>query len=440
MNVTLVFPAVGQKKNAPYIKSWQMEPLAMAVLASLTPKDVNLCFYDDRIEIIPYDRPTDVVGLSVETYTAKRAYGIANEFRQRGIKVVMGGYHPTLVPDEALEHADAIVIGEAEGCWKRLLGDVERGTLKKVYQSEKSNGLKGIIPDRRIFQGKSYFDLTLIETGRGCPFQCNFCSVTAFHRGTYRRRPVSEIVAEIRSVGKKYIFFVDDNIIADQQSALELFEALIPLNINWISQGTLDIAKHDKMLALMAKSGCLGLLIGFESLSKENLVQMGKFHNSQFDDYLAVVRKFRDYGIVIYGTFVFGYDYDYEETFKKSLSLAKESQLFLAAFNHLVPFPGTPLYARLEQEGKLLYPKWWLDSNYCFGDVAFRPARMTAIELSEKCVWGRRKFFHPLSILKRGLDFQANCKTLKRVSTFLLTNLLLRKEIDERKGLPLGTR
>jgi radical SAM superfamily enzyme YgiQ (UPF0313 family) len=438
MDITLIFPAVGRKKGSSYIKSWQMEPLSIAILAGLTPKHINLHFFDDRIESIPYDRPTDAVALSVETYSAKRAYEIAKEYRQRGVLVIMGGYHPTLVPGEVSQYADAVVIGEAEDCWLKVLDDLQKKKLQKEYRSSGNFSLDKATPDRSIFKGKHYFDLTLVETGRGCHFQCNFCSVTAFHRATYRRRPVGEIVSEIKQTGKKRIFFVDDNIISDFDSAQELFEALIPLEISWISQCSIDVTKNEQLLSLMKQSGCSGLLVGFESIHKENLTQMGKFHNSQNIDYARVISKFREKGIVIYGTFVFGYDHDNEETFRKSVLLAKKSKLFIVAFNHLVPFPGTPLYKRLEAEGKLLYQKWWLSPEYFFGDVAFKPAQLSAVQLSDLCISSRRDFYGMLSILSRGFDFKANCLNLSRAIAFLLTNLMLRKEIDQRKGLPLG--
>lgn len=243
MRVTFILPAVGKKKGRPYISSWKMEPLTIAVLAGITPQDIEIKFYDDRLESIPYDEPTDLVALSVETYTAKKAYQIAQRFRRRGVKVVMGGYHPTLVPFEAAEHADSVVIGEAEGLWERLLSDFQNNHLRKFYWQKKRPSLAGIRPRREIYKDKKYLPLTLVETGRGCSMRCNFCCINVFYKYTYNFRPVEDIVEEIVNTGKKNFFFVDDNITHNPARAKKLFLALIPLKIRWISQASLSCAR-----------------------------------------------------------------------------------------------------------------------------------------------------------------------------------------------------
>jgi radical SAM superfamily enzyme YgiQ (UPF0313 family) len=236
MKVTFIQPSIGRKKPGEYLKTWQMEPLVIAVLSSLTPAHIERAFFDDRIEEIDYDDPTDLAAISVETYTAKRAYQISAEYRRRGVKVVVGGFHPTLAPDDAKQHADSVVIGEAEGVWQQVLDDAREGRLKESYQAKARPALNGSLPDRSIYKGKRYLSLALVESGRGCRFNCNFCSISAFYNMTYRPRPISEVVKEIQSIRAKTVFLIDDNIAADIDRAKELFRAFIPLGIRWISQ------------------------------------------------------------------------------------------------------------------------------------------------------------------------------------------------------------
>ena len=198
--VTFVYPCVGRFPERRYVRSWQMQPLGIAVLAALTPSEWQKDFYDDRLEPIDYDQPTDLVAISIETFTARRGYQIAKEYRRRGVPVVMGGYHATFCPEEVLEHADAVCVGEAEGVWHGILQDAADRRLSGVYSCSSAPDLRGVTPDRNIFRGKNYFKIAMVETGRGCRFQCNFCSITAFHKATYRRRPIDEIVDEIRQI------------------------------------------------------------------------------------------------------------------------------------------------------------------------------------------------------------------------------------------------
>ena len=437
MNIVLIMPAVGRKRNQPYVNSWKMEPLALGVLAALTPGDMNLSFFDDRLEPIPYDVPADLVAINVETYTARRAYQIARHFRERGVPVILGGYHPTLMPDEAGLHADSVLIGEAEGVWERVCRDAANRKLEKIYRASSPRPLNGLLPDRGLFRGKRYLPLTLVETARGCRYSCQFCSVTSFYQQTYRPRPVPAILQDIKSSKQRFIFFVDDNIGCDPQRAKILFRALRPLNIHWISQGSVDMASDPEMLALMKTSGCQGLLIGFESLNKANLKQMGKQWNLRPRSYEEALRRFRDHGLVVYGTFVFGYDHDTRDSIQQTLAFAVEQKLFLAAFNHLVPFPGTPLYRRYREEKRLLSEAWWLDPGYKFGDVAFQPKHMSAGELAEACLSARRQFYSARLILRRA-EFKSNCRGMERLVNYLFYNHFSGRESIKRQGLPLG--
>jgi len=437
--LTLVYPCIGRFPGDRYVRSWQMQPLAIAVLAGMTPPEWEITFFDDRMEPIGYDTPSDLVGISIETFTARRGYQIAAEYRRRGVPVVLGGYHTTFCPEEALERADAVCVGEAEGIWPQLLADVAAKRLQRRYQGDGRQTLAGITPDRRVFAGKNYFSLALVETGRGCPFRCNFCSISAFHGATYRRRPVEEIINELRRLRERYVFFVDDNMIGDTQNARELFRALAPLGLQWVGQASINLAGDEELLRLMVSSGCIGLLIGFESLCGDNLTAMGK-HVNHVERYREALAKLRAAGIAIYGTFVFGYPHDTPALFAETVRFARETKLFLAAFNHVVPFPGTPLYREIAEDGRLRYPRWWLDDDYRFGQAPFHPQGMSAPEIEEQCYAARKAFYSGVSILQRGSDLRANCANLRMASAFFGLNSLLQREVAQKRGIPLGER
>ena len=248
-----------------------MQPLCFALLKAMTPPDVATAFYDERLEAIPLDEPTDLVAMTVETYTARRAYQIAEAYRRRGVPVVLGGYHPTFLPEEALQFADAVVVGDAEGIWPRVVEDARRGRLQPIYRQDGFPALGGTMPDRSIFKGKRYAPLTLVQYGRGCKYNCSFCSIHAFYGTNLRQRPIGEVVAEIKRSGARTIFLVDDNIFVDVPRARALFEALIPLRIAWSCQVSIDVAHDPALVRLMARSGCINALVGFESLNRANL-------------------------------------------------------------------------------------------------------------------------------------------------------------------------
>lgn len=438
-DVTFVYPCLGRFPNTKYVKTWQMQPLAIAVLSGLTPENWTRCLFDDRLEDIDYDRPTDIVALSVETYNSRRAYQIAAEYRKRNVPVIMGGFHATFCPDEVAGHADAVCIGEAESVWADVLSDAAAGNLKKIYKAKSPETVKTVV-DRSIFKGKKYLDIHLVEYGRGCRFKCNFCSITAFHNATYRRRDVTEIIAELEGLRGKNVFFVDDNIVADIVELKKLLKAMIPLNIKWVSQGSVNMAWDDELLDLIVASGCLGVLIGFESLDHSNMELMNKGVN-QIKKFPEAIKRLRSAGIRIYGTFIFGYPNDSDELVETTLRFAEEQKLFMAAFNHLVPFPGTELYAEIEKAGKLKYKQWWLNEDYRFGKLVYEPeSKFSSNEVEDACMDLRRRFYNLSSIFKRGWDFKANCRGIKSAKTFYALNLLLRRELDQKFGLPLGVR
>ena len=438
MRVTLVYPSVGRKENRPYVRAWQMQPLSMALLAGLMPPEVEVCFFDDRMEAIGFDEPTDLVAISVETFTALRAYKIARQFRARGVPVVMGGYHVTLLPAEAAAEADAIIIGDAEPIWQRLLDDARHRRLQPVYDGRGRRTLSGLNYRREVFAGKRYQNITLVEFARGCNFKCDFCSITAFHDANQNHRPGREVAVEMEATGSRRFFIVDDNIVSQPARARELCRELIPLGLSWVGQASIHIAQDDELLELMVRSGCKGVLVGMESLDPENLRDMGKSWNVAAGNYADSLRQFRKHGLAVYGTFVFGYDNDDRRVVQRSVDFARAQKLFLAAFNHLVPFPGTPLYRRLESEDRLLKPKWWLDPETRVGDVVFRPKKVAPEELKGLCLEARRQFYGWGSILSRLCDARANARSPTMVGVYLGLNVSAHFDIDLRQGLQLG--
>lgn len=438
MKLTLIQPCVGRRVGQKYIKGWKMEPLSQAVLAGLTNPEVDLEFFDDRMEPILFDTPTDVVGITVETYTAKRAYQIASEYRKRGVPVVMGGFHATLCPEEVSQFAETVVIGEAENVWGQVLVDAEQGTLKPYYKNRQNISLSGVKYDRSIYSDKKYLPLTLVESGRGCQYRCDFCAVQAFFRCKHGVRPPDEIVEEIKQMKSKLlIFFVDDNFGINRSHAKELLNKLIPLNIRWVSQTSIDVAFDEELLSLMERSGCQGVLIGLESLNPASLNKMNKKFNVRMGSFEQALANLKRYNIRLYITFVFGYDDDTEESFSETVQFAKKHHFFLAAFNHLIPFPGTPLYTRLQEESRLLYDKWWLDGDYGFYMVPFIPAQMTAEQLERNCVKSRIDYYRWQSIWQRGLASVNRLNPLVTAAYFW-SNFLLQQEVRLRNHFPLG--
>jgi radical SAM superfamily enzyme YgiQ (UPF0313 family) len=416
-----------------------MEPLPAATLAGLTPRDIEVRFYDDRMEAIPFDEATDLVAMSVETYTAKRAYQIASEFRRRGVPVVMGGFHPSLCPEEVAEHAEAVVTGEAEELWPRVLDDTRHGQLQKFYRSISRPPLAGLRADRSIFRGKRYLPIGLVEAGRGCHFKCDFCAVQTVFSQSQTRRPADEILAELRTLkgSKKLFFFVDDNITSNLAQAKEFFRALIPLGIRWVGQSSINAAHDEEFLDLLSRSGCMGVLIGFESLNPRNLEAMNKSFNTARGGFAKALANLHTHRIRVYGTFVFGYDGDTPESFAETVDFAEEHAFYIAAFNHLTPFPGTPLYRRLASQERLLYDAWWLDEHYSYNRIPFQPHGMSPEELQRGCLAARRRFYSWKSIARRGVD-AVNRANGFMWRNFFLINAMHRGDVSLRDYYPLG--
>ncbi|MBN1385794.1 radical SAM protein [Candidatus Woesearchaeota archaeon] len=375
--------------------------LALANIAALTPKEDRIIVADEQISPINYDIEVDLVAISVNTSIAERAYEIADRFRKKGVKVVFGGLHPSLMPDESLKHADSIIIGDADGMWEKMLKDLKAGKLKKRYINDQKRDLGYLpIPKWEIFKGMGYVNTNFVETSRGCPHHCRFCSTSPFYHHRHRTRPIQDVIRDINNVKsfpKKFIFFVDDNIIGDREYAKKLFKALIPLKIYWISQATADIGEDEELVRLAAKSGCFGLFLGFESISKANLDDMGKGHNhiAKYKKSIATLHK---HGIGIEAGFIFGFDKDDRTVFRHTLDFLNDTKTdsFLAIY--LTPIPGTVMHKEFRKQKRIIsddYPK------YDFRHIVFKPKNMTAQEVYDGVSWITRRFYSKKAVIRR---------------------------------------
>jgi len=406
-----------------------MQPLGLAVLAGLTPPDVDVAFVDDRLSDIDFDAATDLVAITVETFTAQRGYEIAGAFRQRQVPVVLGGLHATLLPDEAAQHADCIVTGDAEAVWNSLLDDARCGRLRPRYDGGPALPLSGVMPRRAIFEGLRYLPLQLAQFSRGCRNCCRYCAVSVAAQRQHRCRPVAEVVAEIEQQQLSRIFFIDDNIVADPVAARQLFAALAPLKIRWISQASLELVEDRELLRLMARSGCVGNVIGFESIDPRNLEWMDKRHNARgFDRYQGAIAALRDHGLQTWAAFTVGHEHDTADLIKRTVEFAIDAKFALAAFNLLMPYPGTALYRELAEEGRLLFDgHWWRHPDYRYDQAAFVPGQMSADELTAMCAWASRQFYSTGSIVRRAFDFKTTLSDPFRLAMYVLYNIVCKR-------------
>jgi radical SAM superfamily enzyme YgiQ (UPF0313 family) len=394
--------------------------LTLPVLASITPPNIHIQLIDESLYIKKPDYhnlKTDLAALSVRTSCADRAYMISDILRSRGIKTVLGGIHPTVLPDESKTHADAVVIGEAETVWAQVCEDIHTNTLKPFYKGENPPDLRKLpIPKRHLlrYPNRSMLNFPTIQTGRGCPHNCTFCSVKKVYGGTYRKRPVEDIIHELRllwdskpfcskilsSLQDWFLFFLDDNLFADSRYAKELLIRLKPFKKRWYCQAPISVAKDNELLKLAKESGCLLLSIGFESVVQDSILSVNKTLNKT-DFYFDAVRKIHDAGISVAGSFVLGFDGDDASVFEKTLCFAIDSGVDLASFHILTPYPGTPFFNQIIKENRLLEPygKW---KKFDTQHVVFKPKKMKPEELQEGFDWLWREFTSLRSIRRRG--------------------------------------
>jgi radical SAM superfamily enzyme YgiQ (UPF0313 family) len=441
VKITFIKPNIGRREHSLYIDHGRMEPLMIAVLAGLTPPDVAIRLFDDRLETIDYDEATDLVAITVETYTARRSYEIAAEYRARGVPVILGGMHVTLLPEECALHAESIFLGDAESLWPQVVEDARLGRLQARYQAAPGIAqYNGVLPRRDIFKGKGYLPLTLMQFTRGCRFACSFCAVSQYFQRQHFIRRIDEVIREIHEQGRRFIFFIDDNIATDRVALKELCRELIPLNIRWISQASLDVTADLELMKLMADSGCIGHVMGFESITPESLRDARKAPNIPgFSNYANEVRILREHGMQTWAAFSLGYDNDTREAILSTLDFALKHRFTFAAFNILMPYPNTPLYHNLQKQGRLLYDgKWWLHPQYRFNQAAFIPRNMTPDELTDLCHEARQRFNSIPSLLYRFSDLKTNMKSLWRAASYLRYALLFRHEVTRKHKMRFG--
>jgi radical SAM superfamily enzyme YgiQ (UPF0313 family) len=387
---------------------FRMPSLGLLKVAALTPAGWQITIVDEKVESLDLAQAADLVGITAMTTTVQRGYEIADHFRQRGIKVVMGGMHVSCLPDEAQAHCDSVVIGEAEALWPILLRDFELQQLKPLYLHK--DGLPALTglpqPNWDLYENKKYLPVHFVETTRGCPIDCEFCAVTSAFGGKYRNRPQEEVLTELHGLTpfdrgvfslKNCVFFIDDNIISNRPYARAFLSRIADLKLNWFGQASVNIASEPEILKLCQQSGCKGLFLGFESLSPETIAAAGKRVNRP-GQYFEIVQKIHEHGIGIDGSFVFGFDNDNEGVFDRTLEFVLKAKIEVTYFSILTPYPGTRLHKRLVQEDRILSRDWSLyDANH----VVFKPKTLTADQLLQGYYRVFKEVYSIPSIFKR---------------------------------------
>lgn len=378
MKIVLISPKgpLYRNKGGIFKKSLRYQPLTLTTLAALIPSELNAAIelIDEGIQEIPDNLEADLIGLTVITGTAKRSYELAQQFRERGITVVLGGPHVTLLPAEAIEHADAICVGYAEESWPELLRDFAQGRLKKSYHQNPAMSLENMpFAKRELLDKRHYLTQAVFEATRSCAHDCEFCVAPAAWGRKQYQKPIDWVIEDIRQFGQKKIIFIDLNLVSDTTYAKALFTQLIPLKVSWFGLSTVLIAHDQELMELMAKSGCKGLLLGLETISEESLKDAKKRFNASVG-YKKLIADLHYLGISVQGCFVFGLDHDTTDVFDATVEFAIDAGIDLPRFSVLTPFPGTPLHSRLAAENRILTRDWEL---YDGQHVVFQPKNMS---------------------------------------------------------------
>ena len=420
-------------------------PLSLASVAALTSDDFNITIIDERVESTDFSKKADLVGITTMSTSAPHAYFIADRFRKKGVPVVMGGIHVSALPEEAIQHADAVVIGEAEGVWEQLLLDFKKGEMKRFYENKALPDVKQLPrPRRDLFKKHKYTSINTLQITRGCPMNCEFCSVTKFFGPSHRQRPVDDVIEEIMEMKKtkqafswnpitslvsfalnkhNWVVFLDDNIFGNQRYAEELFRKLRPLHVTWGAQASITIANNERLLKLAADSGCKILFIGFESILDNGLKDMGKIWNkgkgTAVENYETAIRKIHKHGIGIEGAFILGYGSEDKSSFDATIDFIERNHIEVIQFTVPTPLPGTKFYERLEKEGRILTNDW---SKYDCSNVVYKPDTVSAEVLQQRFEDAFKKIYSYKSILKRVKQSRL---------TFWVTNVLYRWAVLE---------
>jgi len=399
---TITMPEIIQKMT--FSRRALFLPLGLANAAAVVPAGWDVEIVDENVTDVPHAASAEgvgVVGIGAMTPQARRAYEIADAYRALGVPVILGGIHASALPDEALQHADIVCKGDAEGTLPRALADLEAGRPQRVYDWRDRPDAPIATPRKDLLEAKDYLVFNPIQTTRGCPHGCRFCTTPAIFGRKYRRRAIPDIVEELRQAKEQFhsrvFIFSDDDVAGDHAWARELFESIRPLHIRWASQCDILISRSDALLASMRDSGCIGLILGLESPNAGTLRAAGKRYVDA-REYLDRIRKIQSYGISIWGSFIFGFDTDDWHDCMKALRFAQRAQLCMSCYPILTPYPGTAVYEQYEREGRLLTRDW---DKYNGATVVFQPKRMSVAELRHAQMAAFHEFYEPRSALRR---------------------------------------
>ncbi len=398
MKILMISPCHDPAYKRP--KNLLIPQLALHILKGLTPADHTVEIVEEERCDIDLDQECDLAAISCLTANAPRAYWLADQFRSRGVSVVLGGVHPTLLPDEALQHADAVVIGEAEGVWETLLGDFGEGRMQRTYHHPEVSLDRYVCTKSKAINPNRFSDYIPILTSRGCPYSCDFCSVGDIYGKKIRHSPVENVVRDITESGRgrhRFFGFLDDNIVGDPGYAKQLFRALKPLGIRWMAASSIAFVNNAELLRLAAESGCIMLFVGLESVVERNLRSMPKLPQN-VPDVEEAIRKLRDSGILFYASLIFGRDDDDRSIFPETLEFLHRNQVSAVSFNVLTPFPGTKVFEQLDAEDRLLTRDW---KYYDTDTVVYKPKKLSPLELQAGLLWMKKEFYKMSSTVRR---------------------------------------